>query len=128
MVLHMHPSWLLLILFVAGQSVYILKQAAFAIRNPANPTESRRDFLYRNWDTILIRIAVEQCLFWSWVSYPEGLNKLMSLIHITADITLPKEPVVAFAFGMASDVVLDWLSQKIPGLRSQLPAVNGSAH
>lgn len=120
---HVHPHLTLVMLFLLGQALYILKRAAMAIRSPLNPATSRRSFLARNWDVILIRVGAAQTGFWLWISYPDGLSRIAQVAGVHLDLTIPAKPVVALVSGVCSDAILDWIAEKIPALKRELPAV-----
>jgi hypothetical protein len=110
--------------FVLGQLLFVLKRAASAIRNPANPIKTRKDFIWKNWDVLSIRAAIE-CLvvFYPWRHI--ALATILSWFHIDASSGWLSEiistggasgPIAAIALGYASDSTLDALSQwsKLP--------------
>jgi hypothetical protein len=112
-------------LFILGQLLYLLKRAAYAVRNPNNPTASRRDFLYRNWDVLLFRGGLDQILFWVWVSWPDGITHLIALTGLSWNFNIPLNGITAVVAGLVSELILDTISLKVPFLQTEIPQVNG---
>lgn len=125
----MHGWYILFLLCLAGQLTYVLKRAAFAVRNPATTIRSRTAYVVSNWDVLLFRIIICQFFYWVGVAYPNVLTKVIALAGMNMDMTLPLATAIgAFGFGLASDVLLDWLSQmkQFSFLAAQLPTTGGS--
>jgi hypothetical protein len=102
--------------FLAGQWLFLLKRAGSAVRNPATNITRRRDFFWMNWDTVLIRTAMEFPFFYGYRHY--GLANLTAWMGWTPPtwFTVPDNPLIAFFLGYAADSLLDWISmsQKLP--------------
>jgi hypothetical protein len=104
--------------FLIGQWLFVLKRAGSAIRNPKSTITTRRQYVYHNWDTILIRGAIEAAA----IFYPLAHFSIAQIAGFFA-LTVPAalggslSGVVGFFFaGFGSDSFLDWLvvSGKLP--------------
>ena len=114
------------IFFIVGQLINILKRAGFAVRGP-NAVASRKQYLLLNWDVLLVRGVVGAVIFWTWASYPNLLTQVAKHFGYDYNLTIPVVPPVAFGFGLALDVILDWFADKVPALKRELPALpNGN--
>jgi hypothetical protein len=130
--------------FLLGQFLFILKRSASAIRNPANPIKTRRDFVYRNWDVLSVRAAIEGLgIFYPYRHF--GIVGILGWFHIVAPQWVSflfgsgeaSGAVVTIAVGYAADSALDafsqwsklpawvakWMKENIP----QAPIASGSA-
>ena len=102
--------------FGAGQALWILALAAIAIRKPANPTKTRREYLEHNWDLLLIRAVLELPIFFLFRH-----ASLATLAHAVAVpwpewLVIPNHPMAALVIGFAADVILSFALNKIPGI------------
>lgn len=121
--MHTHTLLELYGFFAAGQALHVLRRASAAIQSAKNPIKSRREYVSKFWDVLLIRGVFAGCAFWGWFSHPDLFVKLTGY-----DIQMPAGPVAALLFGLCSDLVLDWVSQKLPWLKREIPTVpNGDA-
>jgi hypothetical protein len=117
--LHLSILWLC---FFGGQCLFLLKRAGSAIRNPGTAVHTRRQYFALNWDTILIRAAIEGV----FIFYPFHKFSLEQIVGffgwnlsstVLANLSTAADSLVGyFAIGYASDSVLDGLSmsQKLP--------------
>ncbi len=112
--------------FFAGALLFVLKRAAMAVRSKTNPIASRREYLARNWDVLLVRMGLGLPLFWVWVHYD-----LTDLIKAQIGVSLPFDVKVgamsSFMFGFLADSVLDWLAtwENLPAwIRKEIPERN----
>jgi hypothetical protein len=120
----LQQTLVLWVAFMAGQLLNVLKQAAMAIRNPHNPVKTRRDYVYRNWDILVLRGAVGVLLFWTYKTWPDGLTMLLAHFGVQFNLNLPLIPPVALGLGLASDFCLDWVAVKLPFLQKDLPRID----
>lgn len=113
---------LLYLVFVIGQWTFILKRAGSAIRNTNSIVTSRREFVYHNWDTILIRALIEAAVVFYPLRY-FTIGQIVGFLSLgnwtpssIALNTVLGNPIAFFAIGYGSDSILDWisLSQKLP--------------
>jgi hypothetical protein len=121
---HFTQDLLLYICFIAGQLLFILRRAGLAIRSLTNPIKTRRQFLYENWDKLLVRaLAGAVLIYFPWRHI--SLITILGWLHIDASIGWlavlvgsgeASGIVATAALGYASDSLLDWLSisPKIP--------------
>lgn len=106
------------IAFLAGQGLFLLKRADSAIRNPTTTILRRRDFLYHNWVTILVRAAIELvAVFYPWQHF--STSQILAFFGWSAWAGLTagfSSVATAFVLGFAADSILDWISisQKTP--------------
>jgi hypothetical protein len=115
----------LYLVFLAGQSLYIVKRAGFSVR--AGRAKSRRDYLVRNWDILLFRTVLEFIVVYMPARhYSPG--DLLRIFHVDiggfeslAKLNSPIDSAEAFlGIGIASDGLFDWLvdwasrSSKVP--------------
>jgi hypothetical protein len=86
------------------------------MRNPGTNITRRRDYFKLNWDTALIRAAMEFPFFYGYRHY--GFAHLVSWMGWTPPswFSVPDNPLISFLLGYAADSLLDWLSmsQKLP--------------
>ncbi len=120
--------------FLVGQFLFLLKRSGSAIRNPNSKFSRRRDYFHKNWDTAMIRAALEFPIFYGWRHY--SLASVVALIGWTppAWFTPPDNPVTALFLGYAADSILDWIAQseKLPKafrkmLAESVPKMDGTA-
>lgn len=109
-------------LFAAGAVLHVLKRAGYAVRS--GKFVSRGAYLRHYWDALLIRNVMESILFLTWISRPELLQRVLAFVGASVG-DLPIAHGTAFVAGYFGDSVLDWLAEKIPALRKELPEVNG---
>lgn len=107
------------VFFLFGQLMFILKRAGSAIRNPEKAISNRREYLYHNWDTILIRGAFEVFLIFLPLAH-FSIDQIAGFFGISVPAVLSGalSGVVGFFFaGFGADSLLDWLavSGKLPG-------------
>jgi sterol desaturase/sphingolipid hydroxylase (fatty acid hydroxylase superfamily) len=102
---------LLVLLFIIGISMHVLLRAGYAYRSAVNTTPSRRAWVVRNWDTLLIRTGFNSVLFWVWMYYPGTFAKAAIGVGVPAWIgnwlTVPVTLGTAYLFGFFIDVLLD---------------------
>jgi len=106
---HFEWDFVLWLCFFLGQSLFILKRSAMAIRSKTNPLKTRRQYVYRNWDILTIRIAIETVL----VYYPWRHGDLPAIFaHFgwSVPFTIPNGGFAAAGLGYLSDSAIDWLS------------------
>lgn len=113
------------LLFTVGMGLYLLKRCAYAIRNPNNAITSRTQFLFKNWDVLLYRAGLDQILFWSWATWPEGLARLLSLSGYHFEFELPLNYVTAVLGGLLAELLLDAVALKVQFLQLVVPPVDG---
>lgn len=118
-IIHNLILWLF---FFGGQCLFLLKRAGSAIRNQNTAVHTRRAYFFLNWDTIIIRAAIEAF----FIFFPFHHFSLAQIIgffgwnissSMLANLTTAADSVVAyFALGYASDSILDGLSlsNKLP--------------
>src|SRR6266704_1339641 len=117
-------AWLLLVLFfLIGIGMHVLLRAGYAYRSAVNPYPTRRAFVRKHWDTILVRTFLNSWLFWLWVSHPDLVSRIASALGVSAAIadwlTVPVSLGTAVMFGFFVDVFLDSVQSivaKIPQL------------
>jgi|HubBroStandDraft_6_1064221.scaffolds.fasta_scaffold1500834_1 hypothetical protein len=120
----MHPHWIadliLYIPFLLGQWLFILKRMGMAVRSKTNPIRTRREYLYRNWDLLTVRMALELGIFYMW-RYNDltGFINNHSSIHI--DYVIPQGKIVALLLGYCADSGLDWILTVIPFFQKMFP-------
>ncbi len=92
--------------FFFGQSLFILKRMALAVRSPLNPLKSRKEYLKLNWDVLLIRSALEfAVVYFPYRHVP--MDTFTATLHIPFHI--PQDSaVVSFLLGFLSDSTMDW--------------------
>jgi hypothetical protein len=102
--------------FLLGQFLFLLKRAGSAMRNPSTNITRRRDYFKANWDTYLIRTAIEIPIFYGYRHY--GFVHLVSWTGWTPPswFSVPDNPLISMLVGYSVDSLLDWLamSQKLP--------------
>jgi hypothetical protein len=94
-------------LYFVGGGFRILQRAGYAIRNPVNPIASRRAFLLKNWDTILVRSLLTTVAFYYWLQHPNAIETLLGFLHSPLTFNLPATGATAPLFGFFSDALLD---------------------
>jgi hypothetical protein len=117
----------LYVVFVCGQALYVLKRMSFAVRAPENPIKRRREYLYRNWDVIVIRGLLELPIFLAWWNGQLG-TYITNHTGWTIPAFLQAGPVSAFILGYFSDAMLDWgmTSKFMPDFfKRGIPPLNG---
>ena len=120
--MHVHSTAELWALFALGQSLHILKRAGMARRGG----RSRREFLQFYWDALLIRMGVAGGLFWVLLSNPQAIAKMFALVGLTLTAEIPLGHGAALIYGYFADSALDWLAEKVPFLRKEIPRVDGN--
>lgn len=129
------------LLFFLGQSLFVLKRAGSAIRNPTNPIKSRCEFVAANWDILLIRMVLETVtIFWLWrhVSIAQAFAWFSVPYPAWFPAGFSSSWVAPIAVGFCSDGLFDWIGQspKVPNFIRQfiqeqvpgLPNGNGGIH
>lgn len=107
--------------FLAGQWLFLLKRMALAVRSPMNALKNRRQYIYTNWDIILIRTAIEFAVIY----YPyrhADLNMLVAKLGWSLPFKIPQAGVVAFGLGFLADFLLDWITMQDKILGISMPA------
>jgi len=107
--------------FLAGQWLFLLKRMALAVRSPMNALKTRREYIYANWDILLIRTALEFAAFY----YPYrhvDVNALVAKLGWPMPFKIPQAAVVAFGLGFIADFLLDWLTMQDKILGIPMPA------
>jgi hypothetical protein len=93
--------------FLGGQSLFILKRSAQAIRSKTNPIKSRREYLKSNWDVLLIRVAIEAPIFYIFRHY--DTNTILAFFtQWRTPFQIPQGAMTSFMLGYLSDSLLDW--------------------
>ena len=110
-------------LFVCGQLLSILRKAELAVQATTNPIKSRREYARLYWVILLYRSVVALSIFWVWVIYPAAFSSLAHSIGLTWNLELPPTPPIAIFAGLLYDVGLEWVFNKVPSLRIDLPPV-----
>jgi hypothetical protein len=96
--------------FVLGQLLFVLKRAGSAIRSKTNPIKSRREYIYSNWDVLLIRLMLEGVVFIA--CWHIGFTKILSMFTTwQSPISFPPLPPFYLFFGFFIDSGLDWYGQ-----------------
>jgi hypothetical protein len=104
--------------FLIGQWMFILKRASSAIRNPEKAISNRREYVYHNWDIILIRGAFEVILIFLPSAHvsPDAIAGWFGMT-IPAALSGVVSGVGGFVgLGFSADAILDWVavSGKLP--------------
>jgi len=135
---HLEGDIALYLLFFAGQLLYILKRSAAAIRNPDTPIKNRRQYVYHNWDILLIRTAFEFPVFYLWRH--ESVSFLLNLLNLgnvfgTSGMGFYSSPITALVVGYAASDVLNWITNwtRLPQflrdwLAEEIPAMPVNGH
>jgi len=116
--------------FFLGQCLFILKRSGLAVRSPLNGMKSKRQYVYQNWDILLIRAVLEFII----VYFPYRHSSLFATYLPKWFNLIPGSWVIVLALGFLSDSLMDWLAGKdkvfgvpVPGFIKetipQLPAV-----
>jgi hypothetical protein len=113
---HAHSTVELYIFFAAGQALHILRRASAAVQSVKNPIKSRCQYVTKFWDIFLIRGVFAGLTFAVWLKSPDALARNLGL-----DLVLPANPAIAFGGGLLTDLVLDWIGQKVPRLGREIP-------
>ena len=120
---HFEWDFFLWLCFFAGQCFFMLKRSGYAIRSKLNPIKSRRQYIYQNWDILLIRIGIEMvAIYYPWRH--GDLPAIFAHFGWTVPFTIPKGGMAAAGLGYLSDSGLDWLGSwsKAPvWLRENIP-------
>ena len=113
---HTETDILAYVFFVAGQSLFLLKRAGSAVRNPTANIKTRWQFFNLNWDTFAIRAIFESPIY--LIVRHFGLGQAAALVGWTVPqwLTLGDNPLPFFFIGIAADSLIDWaaLSPKMP--------------
>lgn len=105
----------LYIFFYVGAALHVLLRAGFAIRNPVNPIASRRAFVAKYWDTILIRAAMATAVFAFWLGHSTAINSILGYFNspLKFDFDFPVTFTTSGVFGFFIDQPLDSLQSVI---------------
>lgn len=139
---HFGQDVALWLVFFSGQAIYLLKRAGNAIRSKSNPTKTRGQYIYHNWDIISIRAIVAMVVIYiPWRHM--NLAEIVGMFHVTIPMSLDflvglsSGAAGAWALGYAADSILDWVSlwPKTPEwvrrwLKEQIPTLppNGNGN
>jgi len=93
--------------FFAGQCLFILKRMSYAIRSTEDPASTRRDYLQRNWDVLLIRAALDWAVFIVW-QHGDLSGFLAAHLNFYVPPLISSSPATAAALGYCSDSGMDW--------------------
>lgn len=113
---HMKLDVFLWIFFVLGQLLYVLKRAGMSMRS--GRIKKRRDYVFSNWDVLVIRMACELPIYW-FIRHI-SIGAMASIIGWNLPSWVPADvlnsPVAIFFVGLGADVLLDWISvsSKLP--------------
>lgn len=122
--------------YLIGAEFNLMLRAGFAYRSQVNVYPTRRSFYTKNWDTILIRVALwGYGLFYIWTLHPDWLSISAVFFHVPKSIadwlTFPVSLGTAVGAGFVIDVILDsaqsiaaFVAKDRPYL-SWLPAILG---
>lgn len=122
----MKLNWLL---YIAGQVLHILIRASYSIANQNNPIHTLKGYFKAYWAALTSRVFIETMMFWMWIGNPQWAMSIVHKFGLSMDVTIPVSPALAGIYGFSADVVLDFVTSKIPGLKGQIPdAPNGNSH
>jgi hypothetical protein len=111
--------------FLFGVLLHWMKRAGLSKSSLLSGTATRWEWFELNAVTVGIRAFVA-CLFFNyWLSNPDAATKVFQQFGIPANLNLEPTLLSAGMFGLCCDVLVDWLTQKIPVLKSEIPPVNG---
>jgi hypothetical protein len=120
----MNPAeWdgLLMIPYLMGQGLFILKLASMRMRSSMNHITTRWCYFYANWDVSLVRVALSIPLF----MLLQHADEVSMAIHHPLPFSVPKGAIACLMAGYFSSSVLDWLSglDKLPWVGWAVPAI-----
>lgn len=120
---------LIWVIYIAGQLLHVLIRASYSIANKNNPIHTLGAYFKAYWAALSGRFFVETMMFWLWIGNPQFLMWIIHRFGFNMDVTLPLTPALAGIYGFSADVVLDYVTSKIPALKGQIPdAPNGNSH
>jgi hypothetical protein len=109
-------GWIWLFYFL-GQVVHILKRADQSVGSPDHRAETYKHFLLMYWPSLTIRLFLCTVAFLLWIESPDVVTQLTAGFNLP--LTLSK--ATAALFGYFSDSILDWVLEKFPRLKRDLP-------
>jgi hypothetical protein len=110
-------------LYLMGQCVHLFMKANLSARSQITPWDSISGYIRAHWTELLFKFFTNTMIFMLWWQNPAFFNVLLQKLWTSADITsvLPLTPATAGIYGLFCDVLLGWVSAKIPGLQAQMP-------
>lgn len=111
-----HWLWdiIFILMFSAGQLLFMLKRADLARRSPLNGVKSIGNFFALNWVVLLFRAVIEWGIF-LWPYRSASNSFLQSIVHkvwSSFPFQLPQHRglVGCFFLGIGADFLLDWVT------------------
>jgi hypothetical protein len=126
-----HPHWLewnilYIVVFSAGQFLFMLIRADRARSSPLNGVKSIRKYFSINWVKLLSRAVIEWLLvLWPYRSGSVAfLQAMITKVWASFPFQIPTHRGLsgAFAFGLASDLLMDYITGQ-PWFKS-IPVLN----
>ena len=116
---------LFILVFSAGQFLFMLRRADLARRSPLNGVRSVGQFFALNWITLLLRAVVEWLFLWAYRSWSGGqVHWALQHVGLNIPFEIPTHRGLAGAFflGIVSDSTMDWFLGL--GIAKSIPLVN----
>jgi hypothetical protein len=104
--------------YMIGQLLHVLKRADMSVKSKISGVASIRQFLSLNWIAIVIRLGAGAALYELVWRNPKVIGALLGVSWLEQ---LPMGWAVAFLFGLLSDLLVDWLTAKVPALQNEIP-------
>lgn len=109
--------------YLFGQVVHTLMKAKLSSSSKLTPWHTLAEYAATHYAELLFRFTANTALFLIWWENPQFFNGLLHRIWPAVDITsvLPLTPGTAIIYGLFCDVVLGWITAKIPALQAYIP-------
>ena len=122
--------------FLLGWAIHIMKKSDLTKRSELTPWDNLIGFLQWNWVALTVRFFLSVLGFILWFQDPAAVQKIFVILaSYLADGSALKDtlqqvnfPLNAFSaglYGYLADSLLDWLAARVPGLKPDLPSVEG---
>jgi hypothetical protein len=110
-------------LYLLGQLVHMLAKAHLSAQSKLTPWTSIRGYVFAHWPELIFRFFANTMLLFLWWDDQQFFNSLLHHVWPAIDITVPLTRATAGIYGLFSDVILGWITAKIPFLAARLPGV-----
>jgi hypothetical protein len=115
---HYSLDLIFFLVFLVGQALHLLMVTGLNLR--AGQITSRKQYVYLNWDMLIVRTALEAVFYWiyrHWEVVAPILGPLINNIPVVKNLpkTAPQAWIVFLLLGFIADSLLNYVAN-LPGM------------
>jgi hypothetical protein len=122
----MHSHLLTWVMYIMGQMIHVSMKSYYSSKSQMTPWTSIRGYLVAHWPDLAFRFFMNTMVFLFWWDNQNFVNAEVHKFVPSLDVAFPLTPATAGIYGLFSDVLLGWITVKIPFLATRMPQLADS--